>query len=369
MAWIKRNLALVIGIVLSVLSLGGAGYYLYNNYEDDFDRDEELIKLKTKLDGYLQGTYPSDKNIEAVRTNVAEVLKFSTQAERVLASEPPKALGVSFSVHLPRVIDEMRRDATNASVELPPKYDFTFTEVKAMSRIPGYAMEGLVTRLSEVKTICDVLFKARVRGVESIQRVAAFADEPKGPDLLLDRAEQTNSLAPGVTMTIIPYRVVFRGFSGDLATVLNTLSGTKDFFVVRQVDVESASGGTGAATGLNPNMMGMQPGAFGGGPAGATPGLMAPGMLAPAVGAPGMAPAGMAPNPPPVGFRPPATKGPGGVGAAPPVPKSTLVKVLDEQPLRVTLLLDVIKVTRKAVPPGTVPAPAPAAAAAVPPTN
>lgn len=368
MAWIKRNLALVIGIVLSVLSLGGAGYYLYNNYEDDFDRDEELTKLKAKLDGYQQGLYPSEKNIEAIRTNVADVLKFSTQAERVLASEPPKATGVSFSVHLPRVIDEMRRDATNASVELPPKYDFTFGTVQGMSRIPGYALEALAMRLAEVRTICDVLFKARVRGVESIQRVPAFADEPKGPDLLLDRGEQTNSLAPGVTMTIIPYRVVFRGFSGDLATVLNTFSGTKDFFVVRQVDVESASGGLGAAGGMNPNMMGMPGGAFGGPAPGAAPGMMTPGMMTPGMMTPGMAAPGMAPNAPAPGFRPPAAKGPGGVGAAPPVPKSTLVKVLDEQPLRVTLLLDVIKVTRKAVPPGTAPVPAPATAA-VPPTN
>lgn len=363
MAWIKRNLVLVIGIVLSVISLGGAGYYLYNNYEDDFDRDEELTKLKAKLDGFQQGLYPSERNIEAVRTNVADVLKFSAQAERVLASEPPKALGVSFSVHLPRVLDEMRRDATNASVELPPKYEFTFGEVSRMPRIPPYGIEPLGSRLMEVKTISDVLFKARVRGIESIQRVAAFADEPKGPDLLLDRTEQTNSLAPGVTMTIIPYRVVFRGFSGDLATVLNTFSGTKDFFVVRQVDVESASGGGGAAGSLNPNMMGMSGGAFGGPAPGPAPGMMAPGMATPVIGAPGIAP-----NLPPAGFRPPATKGPGGVGAAPPVPKSTLVKVLDEQPLRVTLLLDVIKVTRKAVPPGSAPAPAPATAA-VPPTN
>ncbi len=348
MAWIKRNLALVIGIAVSLLLLVGAGGYLIANEAQDYARDEDLAKLKVKLDSLRSGTFPSEANIGAVRTNVTQVLKFTAEAERILATEPPKLANVSFSVHLPRVLDEMRRDATNAGVELPPKYDFTFGEVKGMSRIPGYGIEPLNSRLAEMKTICDVLFKARVRGIESLQRLAAFADEPKGPDLLLDRTEQTNSLATGVNVTITPYRVVFRGFSGDLAVVLNTLSGTKEFFVVREVLVEPL-GGAGL---MNPGMM--NPGMM-------NPGMMTPGMMTPGPfggpgpgGAPGMLAPGMTTPPPPGGFRPVAPKAPGMVGAQP-VSKSSLVKILDEQPLRITLVLDVIKVTRKAVAPTPTP--------------
>lgn len=348
MAWIKRNLALVIGIVVSLLLLVGAGGYLGANEAQDYARDEDLAKLKVKLDSLRSGTFPSEANIRAVRTNVIQVLKFTTEAERILASEPPKPVNVSFSVHLTRVLDEMRRDATNAGVELPPKYDFTFGEVKGMSRIPGYGIEPLNSRLAEMKTICDVLFKARVRGIESLQRLAAFADELKGPDLLLDRTEQTNSLATGVNVTITPYRVVFRGFSGDLAVVLNTLSGTKDFFVVREVLVERL----GVAGLMNPGMM--NPGMM-------NPGMMNPGMMNPGPfgapgpgGAPGMLAPGMTTPPPPGGFRPVAPKAPGTIGTQP-VSKSSLVKILDEQPLRITLVLDVIKVTRKAVAPTPTP--------------
>ena len=348
MAWIKRNLALVIGIAVSLLLLVGAGGYLVANEAQDYARDEDLAKLKVKLDSLRSGTFPSEANIGAVRTNVTQVLKFTAEAERILASEPPKPVNVSFSVHLTRVLDEMRRDATNAGVELPPKYDFTFGEVKGMSRIPGYGIEPLNSRLAELKTICEVLFKARVRGIESLQRLAAFADELKGPDLLLDRTEQTNSLATGVNVTITPYRVVFRGFSGDLAVVLNTLSGTKDFFVVREVLVERL----GSAGMMNPGMM--NPGMM-------NPGMMNPGMMNPGPfgapgpgGAPGMLAPGMTTPPPPGGFRPAAPKAPGMVGAQP-VSKSSLVKILDEQPLRITLVLDLIKVTRKAVAPTPTP--------------
>ena len=348
MAWIKRNLALVIGIAVSLLLLVGAGGYLVANEAQDYARDEDLAKLKVKLDSLRSGTFPSEANIGAVRTNVIQVLKFTAEAERILASEPPKPVNVSFSVHLQRVLDEMRRDATNAGVELPPKYDFTFGEVKGMSRIPGYGIEPLNSRLAEMKTICDALFKARVRGIESLQRLAAFSDEPKGPDLLLDRTEQTNSLATGVNVTITPYRVVFRGFSGDLAVVLNTLSGTKEFFVVREVLVEPL-GGAGL---MNPGLM--NPGMM-------NPGMMTPGMMTPGPfggpgpgGAPGMLAPGMTTPPPPGGFRPVAPKAPGMVGAQP-VSKSSLVKILDEQPLRITLVLDAIKVTRKAVAPTPTP--------------
>ena len=99
----------------------------------------------------------------------------------------------------------------------------------------------------------------------------------------------------------------------------------------------------GSAGMMNPGMM--------------NPGMMTPGMMTPGPfgapgpgGAPGMLAPGMTTPPPPGGFRPVAPKAPGTIGTQP-VSKSSLVKILDEQPLRITLVLDMIKVTRKAVAP------------------
>ncbi len=343
MLWIKRNLMLVIGVVVALALLGGAVFYLIYNFDENSARDEDLEKLKVELDQLKSGVFPSEANIALVKTNVAQVMKFIGTAEDLLAHEAPKATTASqFSIALPRVLDDLRRDATNASVDLPPRYEFTFGEVKAMTRLPAYALEPLAARLSEVRTICGVLFKARVRGLESLNRVAAFADEPKGADLLTDRVEQTNSMSTNVSVIVTPYRVVFRGFSGDLSAVLNGFSATKDFFVVRQVSVEPAGGMADSPGGMSP-----------GGP-------MTP-MMAPNPFQPPTLPGGMQPPAPPAmnpGVpRPPAPKT--GVVAAPPPPKSSLVKVLDERPLRITLVLDVIKVTRKpmAGPTGAAPAP------------
>lgn len=348
MLWLKRNLMLVIGIVVALALLGGAVAYLLYNFDENAARDEDLDKLKLKLDQLKSGVFPSDANIQSVRTNVAQVMAFIGTGEELLAHEAPKVITASqFSIALPRVLDDLRRDATNASVDLPPKYDFTFGEVKAMTRIPPYALEPLSARLAEVRTICGVLFKARVRAVENLYRAAAFVGEPPGADLLTDRVEQTNSVSTNVSVIVTPYRVVFRGFSGDLSAVLNGFSATKDFFVVRQVTVEPAGGLDAGPAGTGAAMMG-QPPAFGVPPPAAMPPPGVPGVAVP---------------------RPVAPK----TGVAPVVaqPKSSLIKVLDEKPLRITLVLDVIKVTRKSAPasaPLVTAAPAPVAAP-VPPSK
>jgi hypothetical protein len=334
MFWIKRNLFLVIAIAVSVLLLAGAGYYVYSNSEDNFAQDDELEKVKAELETFKSDTFPSPDNINTVRTNIAKLTEFMDKGERLLAPAEAVKIANSFSVTLPRVIDELRREATNAQVEIPAKFEFTFGEVKVMPQIPGYAVEPLVSRLSEVRSICEVLFKARVRALERIERVVAFTDEPKSPDLLVDRGERTSPLSSNAVVTVTPYRVVFRGFSSDLAAVLNGFSTTKEFIAVRQVDVDPASGMTEAAnTGVgNPFMQ----------PPGGPGAMLPPG--APPPGAVMMSP-GLAPPGAP-GARPPQPKGPGGGVTAPAPVKSRYAKVLDEKPLRVTLFLEVVKVTR-----------------------
>ncbi len=341
MLWIKRNLFLVVGALLSLALLGGASFYLYSSDEENFQRDGELEQLKINLDKLKSGVFPSDANIALVRSNIASVNAFMADAERLMVNEVPKPMTVAqFNINLARAIDELRREATNAGVDIPAKYEFTFGEVKVMTGLPTYALTPLISQLSEVRTISGVLFKAKVRAVESLRRVKAFEGEPPGADLLTDRAQQTNSLTPAVNVTITPYRVVFRGFSADLAAVINGFSTTKEFMAIRQIDVEQAGGAFDAP---NP-MMGMAPG-------------MQPGMVPPAgLPNPGVPGAPVNPAAPP-GARPPPPKAPGGLPAAPSAPKSSLTLVLNEKPLRFTLALDVIKVARK-LGPATAPAPA-----------
>jgi len=347
MLWIKRNLVLVIGIVLSIGLLGGAGYYLYDNYFDNEDQQVQLDQLKGEVDQLKQGIYPSDENISLVKSNTALAEAFIDTASRLLVTETYKPVAaVTLHNQLPTIIDRLRRDATNAGVELPPNYQFTFGEIKRQASIFPYQVEPLVNQLNEVTAICGVLFNAKVRALDGLQRVMAYNGDPGGPDLLTDLAQRTNSVATNLTIVSTPYRIVFRAFSSELSAVVNGISSAKEFMVIRQLDVDAAATGRDA----------MQPSGVPGGavdpmmnpfagagtpamrlPAGApTPGAPAPG--APPGGAP-MAGTGAAPRPA-MPARP-------GMAVAPSPAKSTLVPVLDEKPVRVTIVVEVVKAVRR----------------------
>ncbi len=351
MLWIKRNLVLVIGIVVSVGLLSGAGYYLYDNFFDNDDQEVQLAQLKGEIDQLKTGIYPSDENISMVKSNTVLAEAFMADTSRLLAAEPYKPIAaVTLHNQLPTIIDRLRRDATNAGIELPPNYQFTFGEIKRQASIFPYQVEPLVNQLSEIGAICGVIFNAKVRALDGLQRVSAYNGDPGGPDLLTDLGQRTNALATNATILMTPYRIVFRAFSSELSAVLNGFSSAKEFMVVRQVDVDSGAAGPAMPPGgmAGPESM-MNP--FG------TPGA-AP-MRLPGAPAPGAPPApGASPMGAPIagaGAPRPGFPARPGMAATTPPSKSTLVPLLDEKPLRVTLVLDVIKVVRRAPSSGGVP--------------
>lgn len=350
MLWIKRNLFIVIGGLVSLALLGGAVFYLYNSFYDNDDQDVALEQLKAELTGLTTGFYPNDENIAVIRSNTALAQAFMADAGRLLVSEPPRPmLASTFSIELVKALDRLRRDATNASVELPPRFDFTFGEIKAKPIFP-YAVEPLNGQLAEISTLCGVLYRAKVRAIESLQRVPAYVGDPPSQDLLTDLAVRTNEVSTNFNLVMTPYRVTFRGFVGELTAVLNGLARTKDFIVVRQLDLEAG----GSAPALTPTMdpMMMTPGMMS--PGGLPPGGLNPGagFGLPLGGVPGAAPTMTPPGTQP---RPAQPARPLPPGAVPPPAKSTLTPLLDEKPLRVTLVVDFIKAARRPV---TAPGPA-----------
>ncbi len=351
MLWIKRNLFIVVGLAVALVLLGGAGYYLYNSFYDNDDQDAALEQLKAELQGITTGLHPNEENIAIVRSNTVLAQTFMSQAGRLLAVEQPRPmLAATFSIELVKALDRLRRDATQALVELPPRYDFTFGEIKLQPRIFPYAVEPLGSQLADITTLAGVLFKAKVKAIDSIQRVPAYAGDPPSQDLMTDLTVRTNEVSTNLNLVMTPYRVSFRGFVGELSAVLNGLARTKDFIIVRQIDLEAGAAAPAFSPGTDPMMTG--PGMM-------TQGMMTPGMAPPGGGlsppagfglAPGGAsvatPPGMSPVPG-AQPRPAPPARPGATPANPPVPKSTLIPILDEKVLRVTLVVDFVKITRR----------------------
>src|SRR5262249_11483920 len=95
----------------------------------------------------------------------------------------------------------------------------------------------------EIDSICKVLFNSKIHEVIGIKRSPITSDETAGTDDFLTTKPQTNDWT-----VVMPYDVTFKGFSGDLANVLDGLIKASNCVVVRDIVVKQADAQTGEET-------------------------------------------------------------------------------------------------------------------------
>lgn len=243
MSWLKRNLYFALGSVVALALIGLAGWFLYSKWD-----------LNNKVFADLNSNYEelrrlNSQPIQASRTNIAlareqrqQVLDLIKQARGFFKPvEPipnePKLTDQAFSSALSRTIAQLQRDATNASVILPPDYNFAFAAQKLkLSFAPP--LEPLAQQLGEIKAICDTLFKAKINSLDDVRRERVSADDSSTGAPQTDYLPEhtvTNEL-----VTLTPYEVVFRCFSSELASVLAGFASSPNGFIVKSVNVEPA---------------------------------------------------------------------------------------------------------------------------------
>lgn len=306
MAWIKRNLFFVIGGIFALGLLGAAGYYNYQGWSHNEAAYGRLKDIYDKLRSYnSQKLGPgNDKvnNVEAAKQQDRQLREWIHQAGNYFKPiAPVPNLGTNaisseaFAGALRRTIDQLQHEADTASVTLPPRYAFSFAvETTTVKFAPG-SLGLLAEQLGEVKTIAELLFAARVNSLDGIQRVRVTDDDIGGPqaDYFEDHSV-TNNLA-----VLTPYQVAFRSFSPEVGEVLARFAASPHGFIVKSINVQPA----GAYTGASPE----------------SPNPMAPWMT----------------PPPPTAAPTPLPAGPMGRGG--------LQTILNEQLLRVTLVVEIVK--------------------------
>jgi hypothetical protein len=153
------------------------------------------------------------------------------------------------------MIDQLQHEADGASVALPPQYNFSFKAQRDLVRFAPGSLEQLAGQLGEVKTIAEVLYAARVNALDGIQRVRVSDDDASGPQAdYLDDHSTTNNLA-----VLTPYQITFRSFSPEIGAVLAGFASSPHGFIVKGINVQLA----GAAGTMSPNPVGpaLAPGA------------------------------------------------------------------------------------------------------------
>lgn len=249
MAWIKRNLFFVIGGVVALLLLGAAGFYSFQNWSRNQAALDKLNETYNTLRS-LNEQKPSpgnDKidNIKIAREQQVQVREWLTNINdnfKAIAPVPEPVNGVvsgeAFAAALHRTIDQLNRDAAAASVLLPPRYSFSFEAERPLVRFAAGSPDELARKLGEVKTIAGILFAAKVNALDGIQRPRVSDDDNAGPQMDYEvESSVTNDLA-----VITPYTVTFRSFSHELAQVIAGFAASPHGFIINAINVEPASG-------------------------------------------------------------------------------------------------------------------------------
>ena len=318
MGWIKRNLFFAVGVVVAVGLLGAAGFYDYLGWQHNQTALAKLTEIYTQLTeaAKVSPSHPSPgsgqvDNIKTAGEQERQLRQWLSQTANYfqpIAPIPKPANGPLsdplFAGALHSNIVQLTREAGAANVQLPPDFYFSFTaHMDRLTFSPG-SLEPLSVQLGEVKTVSEILFAAGVNALDGVQRLRILPDDASGPTTdYLDDQTVTNDLA-----LLTPYQVTFRGFSPEIARVLQGFASSSHGFIVKNINVQPAG-----ATGANPNEMAAY--------------LQAAGVQASIAQAGGR-------------FVNTA-------GGAPASGKGGLQPVLNEQLLRVTLTVEVLKLTSR----------------------
>ena len=252
MNWIKRNKFFAIALVLAMGMLGGAGYYDWQSWSHNA---AALVRLNEIYDNLRNLTGQNDQkpssgnetNIVAAQDQTRRLRAWNTQARNYFqpiepipsaGNRPIRAGGSTeeFSFALTRTLAQMQHDAAVASVTLPPNFPFSFTaERNLMTFAPG-SLGPLAEQLGEAKTITDILYAAQINTLESLQRVRVSDDDNAGQqsDYIADSPE-TNDLA-----VLTPWQITFLAFSPEIAQVLDGFAASPHAIIVKGINVQPA---------------------------------------------------------------------------------------------------------------------------------
>jgi hypothetical protein len=242
MAWVKRNLGLVIGGVIALALLGVAGWYLWAKIQEDQEVTQQLDDTTQKFQTLLQRpVHPGTENgkinnIEIAKEEVKRLQAFLQDVRSRFGTRdiPTNISNRDFRALLDNTVNELQKNADSLGISLPQK-DYWFTFAPQRTQVEFKAVGMLTQQLMDVKELCEILYAAKVQDVKGIRRVPSSSDENNTTDFMTDKKASTNEFA-----IVTPYELRFQGFSSELARVMEQLVNAKDCYIIKSVAVDKA---------------------------------------------------------------------------------------------------------------------------------
>jgi hypothetical protein len=249
MGWIKRNLYFVLGSLVALGLMVGAGIYTFTRWQSNAKALEDLNLAYEELKRLNNlNPHPGDgkkvDNIKLAKEQQQELLVFRKKTDSRFVRIPaiPDAgtnvTRAEFASALRLTIAQLQREATNHSVVLPANYNFSF-EAQRQKAFEVGNPGALAAQLGEVKSVCDILNKAKVNSLLSIRRERVSPEDNSGPPTdYLDIHSETNDLA-----VLTPYEISFQSFSAELAAVVAGFANSPHAILVKSINVRPAAAG------------------------------------------------------------------------------------------------------------------------------
>lgn len=253
MGWIKRNLIFVIAGAVALGLIGAGGFYIYKDWNRNSEASTKLNEIYATLKD-LQQRKPAPGNDKINNTAIAkeqqqQVQAWVASAQKYFRPVSPIPSGVvtseAFGSALRHTVDQLQHEAADASVTLPPKFDFSFLAEMDRMTFSRDGLDSLAVQLGQVKTLAEIVFSTRINALDGIQRIRVSVDDAQGPQGdYTDEHPVTNDLA-----VITPYVVTFRCFTPELARAISAFATSSNTFLIKAINVEPA--GVAAAIGAD----------------------------------------------------------------------------------------------------------------------
>ena len=239
MAWFKRNLFFVLSLVAGLILTGYCAWLFYG----DLNATAAVSKdFQDKLAQYnalqLKVPYPSNDNINRAKADLALIKQFSQELHQGFNQfpTPPKVDDKGFSDYLETTIADLKVKASNSVVALPDNFAFGFADERGKLKYPPENLQPWMQQLGEIKVLCDILFRAKINSIANFRRVSVSSND------LFINADDTfpASISTNAMAATTPYKIEVRGFTRELAAVMEGLATSSNCFVVKNIVVKPA---------------------------------------------------------------------------------------------------------------------------------
>ena len=266
MNWIKQNVGLVVGCVIALVLMCVAGWYMMAQIDKDkgitaeLDSQRQLVKSLYTRDPH-PGTDKVD-NISAVKKEQERVkeMALGPMGSYFPGFEIPADMSISgFKEILENTVYELQRDAKYTGIKLPSSdqgnYGFSFDDIRPRIDLEVDALRPLTFQLYQVRELCEVLFEAKIHGINTIKRLPVSDNDAASAGTssmgLSGTASTTSSSTsaenyiedvatqdPNINAIMMPYQISFQCFSSELGRVLDGFNHSNHFFRVKWLAVE-----------------------------------------------------------------------------------------------------------------------------------